>query len=442
MEMFPGDGGDVFLKILGTDQVDAALQRYNAQLAHQRMIDGLVGEGKYLWQAFQAANNVGGNNNNNSQGQGGEAHDAAFCTQWMAQRCNTDWVNQRAITVQFDSHNVLESIASFLIVRPAFAWIGYGAGIVPPKWNDAFLWDVGVPKGECHNGSQPGVFEREWTYGVASMDCNTYTGKVPCNPADTKCGKVPAPPRPPPPAPPPTPGPPHPTPTPTPTPGPGPMPQPGTGWGQAHNCTSCQKPGVGGLQIGKAQGGLSFEACQASCEQNSACHYISYVFPESAHSQCSLWARCGTLCITDHCWNWWVTYEYTARSSGIRWNKTACDSLPEGPKQPPPPSPPPPSPHPPPSPTPPPPAPPSPPAPAGARNVLMLVVDDLRPELGCYNQSLAQTPHIDQLAREGLVFSRAYVQYSICAPSRNSFMSGRASNPVSLLYCCFFFLIV
>jgi hypothetical protein len=42
---------------------------------------GLVGEGKYLWQAFQGGNNVGGNNNNNSQGQGGDAHDAAFCTE-------------------------------------------------------------------------------------------------------------------------------------------------------------------------------------------------------------------------------------------------------------------------------------------------------------------------------------------------------------------------
>jgi arylsulfatase A-like enzyme len=38
---------------------------------------------------------------------------------------------------------------------------------------------------------------------------------------------------------------------------------------------------------------------------------------------------------------------------------------------------------------------------------------------------MARTPHIDQLAAEGLVFARAYVQYSICSPSRNSFMTGR-----------------
>ena len=59
---------------------------------------------------------------------------------------------------------------------------------------------------------------------------------------------------------------------------------------------------------------------------------MSYVFPESAHSECSMWKACGELCITDHCFNWWVTYEYEARPSGVPWKKTACDSLPEGPK--------------------------------------------------------------------------------------------------------------
>eukprot|EP01047_Picozoa_sp_COSAG01_P009490 COSAG01_NODE_390_length_17672_cov_8.513287_6_plen_45_part_00 len=42
----------------------------------------------------------------------------AYCTAWMAQRCNTEWVRRRAITVQFDPQNVNFSIASFLIVRP------------------------------------------------------------------------------------------------------------------------------------------------------------------------------------------------------------------------------------------------------------------------------------------------------------------------------------
>ena len=65
------------------------------------------------------------------------------------------------------------------------------------------------------------------------------------------------------------------------------------------------------------------------------------------------------------------------------------------------------------------------PTPAGAKHILFLVVDDMRPNLGCYNHSLAHTPHLDQLAASGLRFDRAYVQYAYCSPSRNSFMTGR-----------------
>eukprot|EP00039_Didymoeca_costata_P002860 m.63182 g.63182 ORF g.63182 m.63182 type:complete len:532 (+) comp11566_c0_seq1:3-1598(+) len=59
------------------------------------------------------------------------------------------------------------------------------------------------------------------------------------------------------------------------------------------------------------------------------------------------------------------------------------------------------------------------------KNVLFIAVDDMRPSIGAFNFSLAHTPNIDKLAQGGLVFARAYVQYAFCAPSRNSFMSGR-----------------
>ena len=58
-------------------------------------------------------------------------------------------------------------------------------------------------------------------------------------------------------------------------------------------------------------------------------------------------------------------------------------------------------------------------------NVLWLLVDDLRPQLGAYGQRETKTPRLDALAREGVVFERAYCQLSVCAPSRNSFMTGR-----------------
>lgn len=57
-------------------------------------------------------------------------------------------------------------------------------------------------------------------------------------------------------------------------------------------------------------------------------------------------------------------------------------------------------------------------------NVLFLVADDLRPELGCYGQSNMKTPNLDALARRGTAFTRAYCQVAVCNPSRVSVLSG------------------
>ena len=59
-------------------------------------------------------------------------------------------------------------------------------------------------------------------------------------------------------------------------------------------------------------------------------------------------------------------------------------------------------------------------------NVLLIVSDDLRASvLGCYGDKVCRTPNIDRLAKEGLVFDRAYCQGTSCAPSRQSFMFSR-----------------
>jgi hypothetical protein len=62
------------------------------------------------------------------------------------------------------------------------------------------------------------------------------------------------------------------------------------------------------------------------------------------------------------------------------------------------------------------------PKPKDAKNVLMIVVDDLRPQMGCYGQSETLTPHLNGLAKQSLVFDRVFTQQSVCSPSRNSFM--------------------
>lgn len=57
-------------------------------------------------------------------------------------------------------------------------------------------------------------------------------------------------------------------------------------------------------------------------------------------------------------------------------------------------------------------------------NVLMIMVDDLRPELGCYGVREIQTPNIDRLAAEGVRFERAYCSQAICNPARSSLLTG------------------
>lgn len=57
-------------------------------------------------------------------------------------------------------------------------------------------------------------------------------------------------------------------------------------------------------------------------------------------------------------------------------------------------------------------------------NVLLIAIDDLRPELPCYGVAGLHTPAFDRLAAAGLRFDRAYCQQSVCGASRLSIMGG------------------
>jgi arylsulfatase A-like enzyme len=58
-------------------------------------------------------------------------------------------------------------------------------------------------------------------------------------------------------------------------------------------------------------------------------------------------------------------------------------------------------------------------------NIIFILSDDLAMgDLGAYGQKLIQTPHLDQLCREGTRYTSAYSGTSVCAPSRASFFTG------------------
>jgi len=57
-------------------------------------------------------------------------------------------------------------------------------------------------------------------------------------------------------------------------------------------------------------------------------------------------------------------------------------------------------------------------------NVLLLCIDDLRPELACFGADYIESPNIDSLAEAGRVFDRHYVQAPTCGASRYTLLTG------------------
>ena len=59
-------------------------------------------------------------------------------------------------------------------------------------------------------------------------------------------------------------------------------------------------------------------------------------------------------------------------------------------------------------------------------NVIFFLVDDLgQRDVGCYGSKFYETPAIDQLANEGMLFDNAYSTCHVCSPSRASILTGK-----------------
>ena len=70
---------------------------------------------------------------------------------------------------------------------------------------------------------------------------------------------------------------------------------------------------------------------------------------------------------------------------------------------------------------------------SSAKNVVYVMVDDLRNELSCYESKAVRTPNVDRLAEEGVLFQHAYVQIAVCSPSRTSFLTGLRPHQSNVL---------
>jgi len=57
-------------------------------------------------------------------------------------------------------------------------------------------------------------------------------------------------------------------------------------------------------------------------------------------------------------------------------------------------------------------------------NILWIIVDDMSANFSCYGEKTIQTPHVDRLAKEGILFQKAFVTAPVCSPCRSALITG------------------
>ena len=165
----PNEHADVQPALNMTNSM-VAVNAYCAQTGWLQQLQNLILNGKYDWAGLS-----------NAQGDGiGGAVSAGNCNSFLSQRCNAA-SQQTTMTQTFDWYNANQSIASFLIVRPPIAFLGWGFPSNINNWHPSFLYNVGEPLGLCYSPA-PNVYTRAWTYGNVTMNCASFTASVPTGP--------------------------------------------------------------------------------------------------------------------------------------------------------------------------------------------------------------------------------------------------------------------
>ena len=75
-------------------------------------------------------------------------------------------------------------------------------------------------------------------------------------------------------------------------------------------------------------------------------------------------------------------------------------------------------------------------APAGRRrpNILWISLEDITPMMGCYGDKYARTPVFDNLAAEGIRYTRAHAVSPVCSPSRSSVITGMYPSSLGTMH--------
>lgn len=67
---------------------------------------------------------------------------------------------------------------------------------------------------------------------------------------------------------------------------------------------------------------------------------------------------------------------------------------------------------------------------SSAPNILVFIADDAGMDFGCYGNPNVETPYVDQLAKQGLRFDKAFLTSPQSSPSRTSMMTGMFAHTI------------
>jgi hypothetical protein len=175
---------------LGMSGAELGDLRFATQQMGSALIYSLAAVGKYTWQAFFSQDTSAplpplpaGRAPLASPSRAAAFRGPvtpATCADYMRKFCALGYQG-RPLLQHHDASSTLmrnASVASFLITRPPIAYLGFGFGSNDTDWDPLFALQVGEPTGLCTEGPS-GVFSRAYTRGVASLDCGSFTPRLP-----------------------------------------------------------------------------------------------------------------------------------------------------------------------------------------------------------------------------------------------------------------------